>query len=156
LREQIASEQNRRPLTPLSFMGTLAKALPPNTAVIEEAITTHKNVLERLGVIKDPKNFFAHRGWALGWGMGCALGVKLAWPEKPVVALIGDGAALYGIQALWSAAHHGIPVTFIIANNSQYKILKDCAEVMPLPNMAKKNYLAMDLSQPAIDFVGLA
>jgi len=156
LREQIASEQNRRPLTPLSFMGTLAKTLPANAAVIEEAITTHKNVLERLGVIKDPKNFFAHRGWALGWGMGCALGVKLAWPEKPVVALIGDGAALYGIQALWSAAHHGIPVTFIIANNSQYKILKDCAEVMPLPNMAKKNYLAMDLSQPAIDFVGLA
>jgi benzoylformate decarboxylase len=156
LLSQIEEQRGLRPMSSLSLMGTLAKLLPPDTAIVEEAITTHQNVLERLGVIKDPANFFAHRGWALGWGLGCALGVKLAWPHKPVVALLGDGAALYGIQGLWTAAHHRIPVTFIVANNAQYKILKVCADVMPLPNMAKKNYLAMDLTKPEIDFVGLA
>ena len=68
--------------------------------------------------------------------MGCSLGVKLAWPQRPVLAMIGDGAALYGIQALWSAAHHNIPVTFVIANNAQYQILKVCGDVMSLPRTA--------------------
>jgi benzoylformate decarboxylase len=107
-------------------------------------------------VLRDPFGHFAHRGWALGWGIGCAIGVKLAWPDRPVVALSGDGAALYGIQGLWTAAHHHIPVTFVIANNAQYKILKVSGDVMSLPQMAQKNYLGTDLVAPEVDFVNLA
>jgi benzoylformate decarboxylase len=124
--------------------------------VVEDAVTTHQNMLERLGVLTDPSGYIAHRGWALGWGLGCAIGVKLAWPDRPVMALSGDGAALYGIQGLWTAAHHHVPVTFIIANNAQYKILKVSGDVMQLPQMAQRNYLAMDLVEPEVDFVGLA
>ena len=62
----------------------------------------------------------------------------------------------FGIQGLWSAAHHRIPVTFVIANNRQYKILKNCGQVMPLPQLAAGNYVGMDLVQPEIDFVALA
>jgi benzoylformate decarboxylase len=72
------------------------------------------------------------------------------------VALLGDGATLYGVQGLWTAAHHHIPVTFIVANNAQYKILKLSGDVMKLPQMARRNYLAMDLTAPEIDFVNLA
>jgi benzoylformate decarboxylase len=143
-------------MTALSFMRALASVLPPNAAVVEEAVTTHHDVLERLGVLSDPSGHFSHRGWALGWGLGCAVGVKLAWPERPVVALLGDGATLYGVQGLWTAAHHHIPVTFIVANNAQYKILKDSGDVMGLPQMKQRNYLAMDLIDPEIDFVSLA
>jgi benzoylformate decarboxylase len=156
LETKIAAERERRPMTPLTLMGALAKVLPANAAVVEEAVTTTNGALERLGVLKDPSGYFGHRGWALGWGLGCALGIKLAWPDRPVLALLGDGAALYGIQGLWTAAHHQIPVTFILCNNAQYQILKHCGDVMPLPNMAKKQYLAMDLVQPEIDFVSLA
>lgn len=156
LQAKIAAERERRPMTPLTLMGALANVLPANAAVVEEAVTTTNGTLERLGVLKDPTGYFGHRGWALGWGLGCALGVKLAWPNRPVLALLGDGAALYGIQGLWTAAHHQIPVTFILCNNAQYQILKHCGEVMPLPNMAAKRYLAMDLVQPEIDFVSLA
>jgi benzoylformate decarboxylase len=156
LKRKIDAENQRRPMTPLTLMGALAKVIPPNAAVVEEAVTTTNRTLERLGVLKDPAGYFAHRGWALGWGLGCALGVKLAWPERPVLALLGDGAALYGIQGLWTAAHHRIPVTFIICNNAQYLILKHCGDVMPLPNMAAKQYLAMDLVRPDIDFVSLS
>jgi benzoylformate decarboxylase len=153
---QISAERARRPLTPMAMMGELSRALPRNVAVVEEAVTTTNGVFERLGVLPDPAGYFGHRGWALGWGLGCVLGVKLAWPQRPVLALLGDGAALYGIQGLWTAAHHRIPVTFVICNNAQYEILKHCGEVMPLPHMAAKRYLGLDLVDPEIDFVALA
>jgi benzoylformate decarboxylase len=156
LAARIEAESASRPMTPTTLMGAIARALPPDVAVIEEAATTTNGVLERLGAIKDPKGYFAHRGWALGWGLGCALGVKLAWPQRPVLAILGDGAALFGIQGLWSAAHHRIPVTFVIANNRQYRILKHCADVMPLPQMQAGKYVGMDLTEPEVDFVALA
>ena len=156
LRAEIESQRARRPMSALTLMQTLARVLPPNAAVVEEAITTHNNVLERLGVLRDPTGHFAHRGWALGWGLGCALGVKLAWPERPVVGLLGDGAALYGIQGLWTAAHHRIPVTFVVCHNAQYQILKVCGDVLGLPRREAGGTPGLDLIGPQIDFVGLA
>lgn len=160
LRQRIAAESSTRPqtepMTAPALMGALAAALPAGTAVVEEAPTTHQSILERLGVFRDPRLHFSHRGWGLGWGVGVALGVKLAWPERPVLGLIGDGAMGFGIQGLWSAAHHEIPVTFVVAHNAQYRILKQCAAVMPLPRMSRGEYLAMDLTDPVVDFVSLA
>jgi benzoylformate decarboxylase len=153
---EMDAQRDQRPMTPFTFMGALSRVLPSNVAVVQEAVTTDNNLLERLGVLRDPSGYFSHRGWALGWGLGCAVGVKLAWPDRPAMALLGDGAALYGIQGLWTAAHHHIPVTFVIANNAQYKILKVSGNVMQLPQMAQKNYLGMDLVEPEVDFVGLA
>ncbi|MFC2030072.1 thiamine pyrophosphate-binding protein [Chloroflexota bacterium] len=156
LQADVQTQRDQRPMTALTFMDALCRVLPPNIAVVEEAVTTHQNLLEKLGVLKDPTGYFGHRGWALGWGLGAAMGVKLAWSDRPVVALLGDGAALYGIQGLWTAAHHHIPVVFLIANNSQYKILKVSGNVMQLPQMTQDKYLGMDLVEPEVDFVGLA
>jgi benzoylformate decarboxylase len=156
LGSQIAREWRARPMTATVLMAALARALPPGAAVVEEAITTHQNLLEKLGMLKDPTGHFAHRGWALGWGLGCALGVKLAWPERPVVALLGDGAALYGIQGLWSAAHERIPVCIVVCNNTQYRILKVCREVMGLPASDPGASPGLDLVEPEVDFVYLA
>lgn len=154
---QLADEQREtRPMTPLTLLAAVARVLPANAAIVQEAITTVGTTLEQLGAIKDPAGYFAHRGWALGWGLGCALGVKLAWPERPVLCLLGEGSALYGIQGLWTAAHHNIPVTFVICNNAQYKILKVCAAEMPLPHTGEQNHLGMDLTQPEVDFVALS
>jgi benzoylformate decarboxylase len=156
LNANIDKALSSRKMTRLGLMGALARTLPANAVVVEEAITTTNGVFERLGTFADPALYFAQRGWALGWGLGCALGVKLAWPDRPVLAILGDGAALYGLQGLWSAAHYRIPVTFVVANNRQYEILKHCGQVMPLPQMAAGRYVGMDLVEPAIDFVGLA
>ncbi len=152
----LEAQRSARPMTPATLMHALGRALPANVAVVEEAITTHQNLFEKLGVLRDPMGFFAHRGWCLGWGMGTALGVKLAWPDRPVLALIGDGAGLSGIQALWSAAHHRIPVTFVIANNAQYQILKVCGDVLALPELRDPACPGMNLTGPAADYVGLA
>jgi benzoylformate decarboxylase len=153
---EIEAQRDQRPMTTIAFMGALCAALPGNAAVVDEAPTTHGDLLERLGVFTDATGYFAPRGWALGWGLGCAAGVKLAWPDRPVLALLGDGASLYGIQGLWTAARHHIPVVFVIANNAQYKILKVAGGVMGLPRMAESRYPDMDLVDPEVDFVGLA
>jgi benzoylformate decarboxylase len=137
-------------------MGTLARVLPDDVAVIEEAVTTTNTTFERLGVLKNTTGYFGHRGWALGWGLGCAIGAKLAWPDRPVLALLGEGAAMYGIQGLWSAARYRIPVTFVICNNAQYQILKIGARGLGLPRAKEGRYEGLDLVAPEIDFVSLA
>jgi benzoylformate decarboxylase len=149
-------ERERRPMTSLTMMHAISRSLPKNVAIVDEATSTGHHYFERMGLLDDPYAHIAHRGWALGWGVGCTLGAKLAWPERPVLGLIGDGAAMYGIQGLWTAAHHRIPATFVIANNAQYKILKICGDLLPLPEMARQNFLGMDLTTPEIDFVGLS
>ncbi|MCE9544509.1 MAG: thiamine pyrophosphate-binding protein [Planctomycetia bacterium] len=153
-----AAEQQRtaRPMTPLTLMSSLARVLPENVAIVEEAVTTTNTVLERLGAIRRPDSYFGHRGWALGWGLGCALGVRLAWPERPTLAILGDGAAMFGIQALWTAAHYKIPVTVVICNNAQYQILKVGARGMGLPQAQAGKFLGLDITSPEIDFVGLS
>ena len=153
---RLDDQRQARPMSPMTMLAALAKVLPDNAAWVDEAVTTGSRLLAQLQVLKDPAGYFGHRGWALGWGIGCAMGVKLAWPERPVIALLGDGAALYSIQGLWTAAHHRIPVLFVICNNGQYKILKQSAGVLPLPRMAAGRFVAMDLIEPEVDFVGLA
>ena len=156
LETQADRERPERPLTPLVVMQSLGRALTPTTAVIEEAVTTTNSYLQRLGMLGDPSGYFAHRGWALGWGLGCAIGVKLAWPERPVLSVLGEGAAMYGIQGLWTAAHYRIPVTFVIPNNAQYQILKVGARSAGLPAAREGVFEGMDLIEPEIDFLSLA
>lgn len=156
MRAEASSQFGSRPLRALAVLETLARVLPRNVAVVEEAPTTSGSYFERVGALANPEGFFAQKGWALGWGVGCAIGVRLAWPDRPVLALLGDGAALYGIQGLWTAAHYRIPVTFVVANNRQYGILKSCARVLGLPHALAGQFCGLDLEPPSIDFVELA
>ncbi len=154
--ERAAFDAGNSLMTPMVFMEALARVLPRDVAVIEEAVTTTNTAFERLGALKNTSGYFGHRGWALGWGLGVSIGVKLAWPDRPVLGILGEGAAMYGIQGLWSAAHHRLPVTFVIANNAQYQILKIGAAAMNLPNAQAGKFAGMDLVEPEIDFVSLA
>ena len=157
LRREADGQRDARPLTPMCLMESLARILPADVAVIEEApTTTLHSYFERAGVLKNTSGYFGHRGWALGWGLNCAIGVKLAWPDRPVLALIGDGAAMYGIQGLWTAAHYRLPVTFVICNNTEYKILKDCAPALDLPAERAARFEGLDIVDPEIDYVGLS
>jgi benzoylformate decarboxylase len=156
LRKQIEAHQDQRPMSPLALMGSLANVLPPDVAVIEEAVTTTNTTFERLGVLKNTTGYFGHRGWALGWGLGVSIGVKFAWPERPVLALLGEGAAAYGVQGLWSAAKYNVPVVFVICNNAQYQILKLCGKSLSLDQAEDEKFEGCDLVGPEIDYLALA
>ena len=81
--------------------------------------------------------------------------MKLAWPDRPVVGLLGDGAALYGIQGLWTAAHHRIPVVRDL-EQCEYRILKVCGQVLRMPAVAAGDRPGLRMIDPAVDFVALA
>jgi benzoylformate decarboxylase len=156
LDEEIDRQRGTTPLTPLCAMEAIARVLPAEVAVVEEAVTTTNTTLERLGALKTTTGYFGHRGWALGWGLGVSIGVQMAWPERPVIGILGEGAAMYGIQGLWTAARYQVPVTFVICNNAQYHILKLCARTLQLPQAQQGTFKGLDIVGPEIDFVSLA
>ena len=104
----------------------------------------------------DEQSFFGLRGGGIGWGLPAAIGAKIALPDRPVVALIGDGSAMYTIQALWTAAHYRVPVIWVIFNNTSYRILKQ--RLVMLRGLAEQadKFVGMELTDPPIDFIGLA
>ena len=112
--------------TPISverLMVELSQTMPENTIVTDEAVTSRPALMQAVEP-EEPGDYFGSRGGGLGWGMPAPLGIKLACPDRPVVAVVGDGAAMYTIQALWTSARYDIPVTYIVCNNRSYKILK--------------------------------
>ena len=89
---------------PLALLHAVGEMLPTDAVVIEEALSSAPGIRQLIRS-DDPQSYFGLRGGGIGWGLPAAIGVKLALPERPVVALIGDGSALYTVQALWTAAH---------------------------------------------------
>jgi benzoylformate decarboxylase len=140
---------------PMAATAALLGALPLGGAVVDEAITTgfHVRMLYRTA---EPNSYFFCRGGGLGWGVPAALGVKLARPDQPVLCIVGDGSIMYSIQALWTAAHAGIPVVIAVVNNRQYGILKMNLVETGSPAARAGRFVGMDLDSPPIDYVALA
>ncbi len=92
------------------------------------------------------------------WPASCppAIGVQLAEPARKVVVTIGDGSVMYAPQALWTAAHERLPITYIVANNASYAILKAGMATLGLAGAKKGFYPGMDLTAPEVDYVRLA
>jgi benzoylformate decarboxylase len=155
LTEKARSLAGLTPVQPLALLEALGELLPKDAVVIEEALSSAPGIRSLLKS-DDPQSFFALRGGGIGWGLPAAIGVKLALPNRPVVALIGDGSAMYTVQALWTAARYRIPVIWVILNNTSYRILKQ--RLVAMRGLAEQadTFVGMELNDPAVDFVGLA
>ena len=126
--ERIKANWDNRPMPVERMMHELADAVPPDTIIADEAVTS-RPALNRAFDFENPGDIYGIRGGALGWAMPGALGVKLAHPDRPVLAVVGDGASMYTVQALWTASRYNIPVVYAICNNQAYRILKVNMEV---------------------------
>ena len=142
--------------TPLVASREMARAIGPDTPIVDEAAATFNHLRAFLNTA-DSHQYSFSRGGALGWGMPAALGFSLGFGRTPVVSVVGDGAALYSPQALWTAAHEKLPVTFVVVNNGEYNVLKNFMRSKPHYASARANrFIAVDLTNPAIDFLALA
>lgn len=146
---------NRHPIHPLSLMQAIGKVLPAEAVVIDETVSSGAG-LRRFLKSDDARSFFGLRGGGIGWGLPAAIGAKLALPERPVVALIGDGSALYTIQGLWTAAHENLSMVFVVINNASYRILKQRTNAMKALAAQTDRYVGMDLDNPRVDFCAVA
>jgi benzoylformate decarboxylase len=105
----------------------LATRLPVDTVVVEESPSSRPELEARLPA-RAPLGFLSAAMGGLGFAVPGAIGVRLALPDRPVVAIVGDGAALYQVQALWSAARYGAGVLFVVLANGRYAIMDRLAE----------------------------
>jgi benzoylformate decarboxylase len=143
------------PVQPLSLLHAIGETLPRDAVVIDETISSGAGIRSLIRS-DDPQSFYGLRGGGIGWGLPAALGVKLALPDRPVVALVGDGSAMYTCQALWTAAHERIAAVFVIFNNSSYRILKQRLHAQRGLAAQVDRFVGMELTDPAIDYVCLA
>ena len=139
------------PIDPRWLMLRLVEALPEAAIVVEEALTATP-ALTSLLPIHDANSFYGLASGGLGFAMAGAIGISLAQPGRPVVAVVGDGSSMYSIQALWTAAHLKLPITYLVVNNRSYRIIKERL----LAGRGSDKFIAMDLKQPSIDFVSVA
>ncbi len=155
LSQRAADLASAVPMSPLSLVHALAAATPPESVIVDEAISSSHGIRQFFRCA-DAKSFFSLRGGGIGWGLPAALGVKLALPDRPVIALVGDGSAMYTNQALWTAARESLAVVYVIFNNASYRILKQRTHALKGFSAQDDLYVGMDLDRPSIDYVGLA
>jgi benzoylformate decarboxylase len=142
------------PMAPERAIAEVADCLPPGTHVVDESITAYPAVSRYVRLERD--RWFRLRGGGIGAGMPIPIGVQFARPDATVVALVGDGSAVYTISALWTAAHERLPITWIILNNRSYRVLKENARRESPSTEAAERLVGVDLVDPEIDFVALA
>jgi benzoylformate decarboxylase len=155
LRAKARAEVGSSPISPLALVGAVADVVPDDAIIVDESISSSHGV-RNLFRAQDQRSFYGLRGGGIGWGLPATLGVKLAQPGRPVVGLIGDGSAMYTIQALWTAAHESIPCVYVIFNNASYRILKQRTLALKGFSAEDDQYVGMDLVNPRIDYVGMA
>jgi benzoylformate decarboxylase len=133
-----------------------ARAIGPDITIIDEALAT-TNALRASLNSHHATQYSFFRGGALGWAMPAAVGFSLGRGREPVVCFVGDGAAMYSPQALWTAAHENLPITFIVMNNQEYNILKNFMRSQENYTSAQTGkFIAMDITNPVIDYQALA
>ena len=154
--EACEKNANEIPITPARLMMEIEKALPPDVIVIDDCWTSSERLRSILN-LKNPGSYQRSRqGGSIGYGLPGALGAKLGSPpETPVVAVVGDGSAMWSIQSLWTAAHYNIPVTFIVLANSSYQQVRKMKHLV-LGAAAAGRYIGTELTNPVIDFCALA
>jgi acetolactate synthase I/II/III large subunit len=124
LRAEREKAQNGSGIDPLSLIGALGEVMPADTIYVDETIT-HSPMLRQHLPQTTPQSFFRGSG-GLGQGIGTALGIKLAAPQRPVALLVGDGSFLYNpiVQALGASKRHGLPIMIVILNNQKYEAMR--------------------------------
>jgi benzoylformate decarboxylase len=111
------------PLSGSAALAALADVWPDDGIAVLEAPSSTMAFRNRLRISRPGSYFFGASG-GLGFGISAALGVQLANPDRPVVCVLGEGSAQYGITALWTAVAYKLPVTFLVLRNQEYMILK--------------------------------
>jgi benzoylformate decarboxylase len=145
------------PTHPMAAVHAVLKAIPEDTLVVDEAVSAGAYVRGFHRPQRSGRYYFC-RGGGLGWGMPAAVGVSVGSGREKVVCFVGDGAAAYSPQALWTAAHERVPVVFVIIDNGGYGILREGLrkrisgiEVnQPVP------WPGCDIRAPSVDFAALA
>jgi benzoylformate decarboxylase len=130
------------------LLHSLHMAMPDDAVLVEEA-PSHRPAMQEFMPMRGQDSFYTMASGGLGYSLPAAVGISLARPKIRTVCLIGDGSALYSIQALWTAAQRHLPLTVVVINNGGYGAMRSFSQVMQVRNVP-----GLDL--PGIDFAKIA
>src|SRR5258706_12491164 len=134
---------------PVDFLlHTLSEAMPDDSALVEEA-PSHRPAMQNFMPMRGQDSFYTMASGGLGYGLAASVGMALGRPDRRTVCLVGDGSAMYSIQALWTAAQRKLPLTVVVINNAGYGAMRSFSQVLQVRNVP-----GLDL--PGIDFVKIA
>jgi benzoylformate decarboxylase len=140
-----------KPIDPQYLMLRFTETLPRDAVVVDEGLVSTYS-LPRFLAMRGPRDYYGLASGGLGFAVPGAVGISLALPGRPVAVMVGDGSAMYSIQGLWTAAHHRLPITYVIANNRGYRIIKERLVAFRKTD----RFTGMDLRDPDLDFIALA
>ena len=153
---------SRSPTSMPRVMAELKAGSPENVVIVDETITANLDLFKTF-TFSGPDDYFSGRGGGIGQGVAGAIGVAVALmsekgAKRPILCVSGDGSSMYSIQALWTAAHHDLPIVFVILANREYRVLKHNIDAYRARFDVKSNkpYMHMDLTGPALGFAELA
>jgi benzoylformate decarboxylase len=148
---------SRTPTSMARCMAEIKAGAPADVVVVDETITANLDLFKTF-TFKGPDDYYSGRGGGIGQGVAGAIGVAVAQDKRPVLCLSGDGSSMYSIQALWTAAHHDLPIVFVILANREYRVLKHNIDAYRARFDVKSNkpYMHMDLGGPTMGFVDMA
>ena len=142
-------------ITPAAIASILGAMLPEGAIVVDESVTTGREFFpETAGA--PPHDWINNRGGSIGYGMPVAIGAAIACPDRKVIALEGDGSAMYTVQSLWTMAREGLDVTVLIFANGTYNILRGELTNVGVQNPGPRAVDMLSIGRPAIDWVALA
>lgn len=148
---QIETKGAGNPIDPDWLALQVIEAMPENGILVDEGLTSSRCV-PLLRPHRDRYGYHALASGGIGWSVPASVGISLANPDRPVVCYVGDGSAMYSIQALWTAAHHNLPLTVVLVNNGGYRIIKQRL----LAFHGDDHFVGMDFRDPPVDFTALA
>jgi len=134
---------------PVEYLLHSLSAAMPKDAVLVEEVPSHRPAMQKFMPMRGQDSFYTMASGGLGWSLPASVGMALGRGNVRTVCLVGDGSAMYSIQALWTAAQRKLPLTIVVINNAGYGAMRSFSQVMQVRNVP-------GLELPGLDFVKLA
>lgn len=155
LEKRIVAGWDAAPINPARLVREMDRLLGPDVMIVNESPTMKDTLLSNFNFTKERSYFSNSSGGYLGWGLGAAIGAQLAAPQRRVVACLGDGSAMFGLQGLWTLAKYRIPLLVLVFNNRAYMAVKNQFRGSE-ERIRRAAQLGADLEGPDLDFARLA
>ena len=133
----------------------LGATMPEGAIVVDESVTTGRGFFP-FSAGAPPHDWLNNMGGSIGFGTPVAVGAAVACPNRKVIAMVGDGSAMYTIQSLWTMARESLDICVMIFSNRSYNILYSQLASVGVDNPGPRAIDMLTLGRPAIDFVGMA
>lgn len=145
----------KSPLSPENIAALLGRAIPENAVIVDESVTTGRNFSP--ATQGAPKHVWLNNcGGSIGYGLPVAIGAAIAAPQSKIMALTGDGSAMYTVQALWTMARENLDVTVVIFANRSYRILRGELTNVGVGNPGPRAIDMLSLDRPNLDWVQMS